>query len=136
MYTDFVDSDDPSRVFTDDPLGLYIHLVRTTVPPLQEGEADDLLRRVRAGDEASKKRLVEANLHLVLPIAERYRSSGLHKLQLIEKGNDGLIRAVQTFAGASATDLRAYVNECIEQAISAAAEAGPIARSFPHLPKS
>jgi len=106
---------------------------------MTESEAEDLLRHVRAHDaraEAARKRLVEAHLHLVPPIAERYPSSGLHMLDLIEKGNEGLMHAIDTFAGNSARDFPAYATTCIEQAISKAAAAGPIARHFPHLPNS
>jgi len=129
MYTDLVAGE---LRYTDDPLGVYVRLVQT-VPRLQDGEAEELFRRVEAGDEAAKRRLIEANLHLVLPIVERHRASGIHRLELIEKGNDGLIRAVETFADAPADAFPAYANNCIEQAVSTAAAAGPIARSFPHL---
>jgi DNA-directed RNA polymerase sigma subunit (sigma70/sigma32) len=135
MYTDRADTDLP---YTDDPLRVYLDVVRT-VPPLTEGEAEDLLRYVRAHDEqaeAAHKRLVEAHLHLVPPIAERHRSSGVEAIELVEKGNEGLIRAVETFAGDYASGFSAHATTCIEQAVSAAAAAGPIARSFPHLPNS
>jgi len=132
MYTDRVGTDDQPVIYRDDPLSVYLDAVRT-VPPLQEGEAEGLFPRVRAGDEASKKRLIETHLHPVLPIAERHRSSGLHILELIETGNNRLIRAVETFTGASASGFAEYATAYIEKDISAAAAAGPIARSFPHL---
>ena len=52
---------DGDLYYTDDPLRVYLHLFGT-VPPLQEGEADELFRHVRAADEqaeAAKKRLVK-----------------------------------------------------------------------------
>lgn len=129
---------DPGVPCTDDPLSVYLGAVRTA-PPLEEGEVEDLLRHISARDaqtEAAKKRLVEAHLHLVPPIAERHRSSGVHILSLIQEGNKGLLRAIETFAGSSGADFPAHATTCIEQAVSAAAGAGPIARPLPHLPNS
>lgn len=45
----------------------------------------------------SKDRLIEANLRLVVPIAERYRDQGLGLVDLIHEGNLGLMRSVDKF---------------------------------------
>lgn len=60
-------------------------------------EEFDLGQRVQAGDIDAKKRMIEANLRLVVKIARRYVGRGLALLDLIEEGNLGLIRAVEKF---------------------------------------
>ena len=54
-------------------------------------------RRVRSGDSASRRRMIESNLRLVVKIARRYLNRGMSLLDLIEEGNLGLIRAVEKF---------------------------------------
>ena len=56
-----------------------------------------LARRLRAGDELARQKMIECNLRLVVRIARRYPGRGLPFLDLIEEGNLGLIRAVEKF---------------------------------------
>src|SRR6266446_7824007 len=89
---------DDENIYIDDPEKVYLAEVRK-VPPLSPTEEVRCLMHVRAEDqeaESAAKRLVEANLHLVVSIAERYRNdSHLHFLDLIIKGNDGLMGALR-----------------------------------------
>ncbi len=62
--------------------------------------------------------LVEASLYLVVEIAERFVSSGRSLLDLIESGNVGLIRAVESFQPDSAVSFSAHAAALIESAIS------------------
>jgi DNA-directed RNA polymerase sigma subunit (sigma70/sigma32) len=104
-----------------DPLNVYLREVRG-VPPLKDGEETDLFRQVRNhGDqkESALKRLVEANLHLVPPIAERHASATFSVLDLIQEGNNGLLSAVRTFPGGSES-FSAYAVTRIEDAIAKA----------------
>lgn len=54
-------------------------------------------QRARAGDAASRRRMIESNLRLVVKIARRYLNRGMSLLDLIEEGNLGLIHAVEKF---------------------------------------
>ena len=79
---------------------------------------DDDGLQVYVQAEIAVKSLVEANLHLVVSIAQRHPSSGVHVLDLIVKGNEGLFLALKTFAGGPGESFSAHAATCIEQAIS------------------
>ena len=69
-YTDYVDS----TTFDDDPVQVYLREV-VAVPPLTNDQEIELSRHVLANDqqaESAGKTLVEANLAMVVSIAERY----------------------------------------------------------------
>jgi len=67
------------------------------VPLLSAEEEVYYSRLARKGDEASRQRMIESNLRLVVKIARRYVNRGLNLLDLVEEGNLGLIRAVEKF---------------------------------------
>jgi DNA-directed RNA polymerase sigma subunit (sigma70/sigma32) len=108
--------------FIDDPAGLYLSEVQK-VPPLSPDEEIRCLRHVRAADEqaeAAKKRLLEAYLHLVVSIAERNRNEHVHFLDLIVKGNEGLLTALHGYGASNEDNFSAYATACIERAIAEA----------------
>ena len=67
------------------------------IPLLQHEELLVLAVRVRRGDESARRRIILANLRLVVHLARAYRYRGLPMLDLIEEGNLGLIHAVDRF---------------------------------------
>jgi DNA-directed RNA polymerase sigma subunit (sigma70/sigma32) len=79
-------SADPERAYFDRIAG---------VPLLSAAEEVSLARRVADGDDAAKRRLIEANLRLVVFAARHYLDRGLPIADLIQEGNIGLMHAVE-----------------------------------------
>ncbi len=86
---------DPKRRLRHEGTGL--ERVTRAYRPKNRAEAVQFLRRVEADGQLAKKRLIEANLRLVVSIAKRYSPHGMTFLDLAQEGNVGLIRAVEKF---------------------------------------
>ena len=74
-------------------------------------------RKSRAGDADARKRIILANLRLVVHVARAYRGRGLPMLDLIEEGNLGLIMAVDRFEPERGLHFSTYAAIWIRQAI-------------------
>jgi len=67
-------------------------------PLLSRGQELGLAHRIRQGDSASRARFIVSNLRLVIPTAKKYaRKTGMPILDLIQEGNEGMIKAVDKF---------------------------------------
>ena len=100
-------------------LAVYLREI-SRIPLLAREQEVELARKIRAGDEAAKERLVEANLRLVVQVARRYINRGLPLPDLIEEGNIGLLRAVEKFEPERGTRFATYATWWIRQAVTRA----------------
>ncbi|WP_084729491.1 RNA polymerase sigma factor [Streptacidiphilus neutrinimicus] len=94
----------------------YLALHHETVAEELADELDQLIVRGRI----AKRRLVEANLRLVVSVAKRYVGRGLTMLDLVQEGNLGLIRAVEKFDYTRGYKFSTYATWWIRQAMSRA----------------
>jgi len=99
---------------------------------LTHAEEIELARRVAAGDELARRKLIESNLRLVIAIARRYTSTGVPLIDLIQEGNLGLMRAAEKFDYQRGCHFGTYATWWIRQAVSRAA--GEQSRLI-HLPE-
>lgn len=104
-----------------DPIQLYFRDIKT-IPPIPKEEQSHFWRRARRGDKRAQKRIVEANLRLVIPIAKRFFRHGIDFLDLIEEGNMGLMRAVEKFNPRRNVSFSTYATYWIDQAVRRAIE--------------
>jgi len=106
-------------VAIDDPVRMYLKEIGKVSLLSPELEIE-LAQRMEKGDEEAKRRLIEANLRLVVSIAKKYVGRGMLFLDLIQEGNLGLIRAVEKFDWRKGFKFSTYATWWIRQAITRA----------------
>lgn len=127
--TDDLDSDDeqpvaavPRGVSLDDPVRMYLREIGR-IKLLTADEEIDLARKIIQGGNigaVAKRKLVQANLRLVVSIAKKYVGRGMLFLDLIQEGNLGLIRAAEKFDHERGYKFSTYATWWIRQAITRA----------------
>ncbi len=87
---------------------------------LTASEERELAARIANGDSEARKKMIEANLRLVVNIARRYINRGFPLQDLIEEGNVGLIKAVERFKASRECRFSTYASYWIKQTIERA----------------
>ncbi len=109
----------PTEGFTEDSVRLYLREIGR-VKMIKPDEEIELARRIAKGDLDAKKKLIQANLRLVISIAKKYVNRGLPFQDLIQEGNLGLIRAAEKFDHTKGFKFSTYATWWIRQAITRA----------------
>jgi RNA polymerase sigma-32 factor len=91
-----------------DPMALYLRETRRYPLLTPEEERELATRLVEHGDSKAARRLIEANLRLVVKIAYEYRRAHKNLLDLVQEGNIGLIQAVSKFDPYRGVKLSSY----------------------------
>jgi len=136
---------EPNDVAMDDPVRMYLQEIGQ-VKLLTAAEEVTLAKEMEAGHHAradiecgelsyhqraeyqrlidigkdARRRLIQANLRLVVSIAKKYTSYGLTMMDLIQEGNIGLMRAVEKFDYTKGHKFSTYATWWIRQAITRA----------------
>jgi RNA polymerase primary sigma factor len=101
----------------DECLARYFRSIQH-ITLLNREEEEILSRKIAAGDEKARQRLIEANLRLVVRIARTMWNPSLSLIDLIQEGNIGLMKAAEKFDGSRQVKFSTYAAWWIRQAIS------------------
>jgi len=104
---------------SQDSIQMYLREIGK-IPLLTGEEEVALAKRKERGDKEAEKKLIEANLRLVVSIAKKFVGKNLSLLDLIQEGNIGLFRAVKKFEYRKGYKFSTYATWWIRQAITRA----------------
>ncbi|MDR0644979.1 MAG: RNA polymerase sigma factor RpoD/SigA [Treponema sp.] len=97
-------------------LQVYYNQIKA-IPLLSFEEELELSKRIARGEDSARKRLVEANLRIVIKIARSYKTSEVGLMDVIQEGNIGLMHAVDKYDYKKNVRFSTYANWWIRQAI-------------------
>jgi RNA polymerase primary sigma factor len=115
----------------EDGLRSYYAIIKR-IALLTAEEERELSTKVFSGDENARRRLIEANLRLVVKIARGFVTPDMPLLDLIQEGNVGLIKAAEKYDGARNVRFSTYASWWIKQAITRALVNSRRAIRLPH----
>jgi RNA polymerase primary sigma factor len=102
---------------SEDSIQMYLREIGK-VPLLKADEEISLAKRKSKGDKEAEKRIIEANLRLVVSIAKKFAGKSMTLLDLIQEGNIGLFKAVEKFDYRKGYKFSTYATWWIRQAIT------------------
>jgi len=102
-----------------DPVRMYLKEIGR-ISLLTAEEEVDLAQRVEKSEKKARSKLIQSNLRLVVSIAKRYLGRRMSFLDLIQEGNQGLMRAVEKFDWRRGYKFSTYATWWIRQAITRA----------------
>lgn len=117
-------------------LGLYLKEIKK-LEPLSPQEEVVLAQKAKAGDTVAFQKLVTHNLRFVVAMAKKFQGQGVHFEDMINEGNLGLIRAVNTFDESRGFKFISYAVWWITQRIRTAIQkTGRVVRLPSHVTES
>ena len=102
---------------SEDDVSFYLQMIRH-YPRLSREEERELAIRCAAGDEEAIRKMVCANLRLVVSVAKEYVGRGIPLLDLIQEGSIGLLTASRKFDHTMDFRFSTYATKWIRQGIS------------------
>lgn len=86
-------------------------------PPLSAEEERECFRRMKAGDDKAREKLIEHNLRLVAHIVKKYYGTSPEQEDLLSIGTVGLIKAIDSFDPQNGTRFATYGGKCLQNEI-------------------
>jgi len=122
--------EEQSRMEKREPVDIYLEAIQK-LPPLTREKKQTLIRSFREGDKKAAGYLACDYLELVVSIAREYKGRGLNLLDLIQEGNNGLLRAAETFSWENEAEFESYAGDLIHKFILRAFDESCICRRIP-----
>ena len=101
----------------EDGVQQYLQQIRT-IPRLTPEEERELAKLCNQGDEDAVRKMVSANLRLVVSVAKEYAGRGVPLLDLIQEGSIGLLIAAKKFDYTLDYRFSTYATKWIRQGVS------------------
>ena len=117
MTSALLEKDNMPMASGEDDVGEYLRQIRA-YPLLTAEEELELARRCAAGDEDAVRRMVNANLRLVVSVARKYSGRGVPLRDLIQEGSIGLLAAARKFDYTKQCRFSTYATKWIRQGVT------------------